>query len=164
MLLSSLAVAAGFAACSICSMAPAQPGDGSKRAEREGTPHQPSLADFLEGDREVVAAMLRAAPEKFPAPDFLIPRSRAVTSLLTGRVQYARDGFVCLECLSAAPELDIATGDSCALYGCSEWTRKEFGVAARSVAVGEVRTFAVHGSGFGDGLWKRLLLFAGPAR
>lgn len=124
--------------------------------------HKPSLDDFLDGDREAVAAMLRDVVRKFRSPFTPVPSSRAVTILLECRVQFVRDGVVEMKCLSGGPELDLGIDDCAQFYYQPEWAQKEFGVSAGVVAVGEVRTCVVYGSGFGGKLWKRFLIFPGP--
>ena len=126
--------------------------------------HEPSLADFAHGDREAVAAMLREVAGRFRSPYNVLPGSRAVTVLVACRVRFVRAGVVGVQCLSDAPDLGLAVDDSVELYHQPEWAQREFGVTAGPLSVGELRTCVVHGSGFGGSLWKRFLVFPGPAR
>lgn len=125
-------------------------------------PHKPSLADFASGDRDAVAAMLRDVTGKFRSPFTLVPGSRAVAILLVCRVQFVSADVVGVKCLSAGPELDLAIDDCAEFYYQPDWAQREFGVLAGDLAVGEMRTCVVYGSGFGGKLWKRFLIFPGP--
>lgn len=158
-----MVVLAGLPSC-----AAAQP-DDAPAVVPAPQPHEPSLADFAEGDRDAVAAMLREAPKRFRSPYALLPGARAVTILLTCRVESVHPGdsfhagVVGVTCLSAGPQLDLASDERIQLYEVRSWAQQEFGRSSGPLAVGEVRTFVVHGSGFGGELWKRFLVFAGPA-
>ena len=153
-LLTALGLLAGVSACSTATDRPAY----------QAASHEPSLDDFAADDRDAVAAMLRDTAEKFWSPFWALPGSREVTILLVCRVQFVRAGVVGVECLSRAPELGLATGDHTEFYYDPDWAEKEFGVSAGALAAGDVRTCVVHGSGFGGNLWKRFLIFPGPAR
>lgn len=136
----------------------------------EPLPHEPSLADFAEGDRDAVAAMLSEVPTRFRSPYSVLPGSRAVTILLTCCVESVHPGdsvhvgVLGVTCLWAGPQLGLGVDERIQFYDYRSWAQQEFGVSAGALAVGEVRTFVVHGSGFGGKLWKRFLIFAGPAR
>jgi hypothetical protein len=147
-----LLVIAGVTACSTATEQPFS-----------RVPRRPALSDFASGDRETVSAMLRDVTGKFRSPFTLAPSSRAVTILLACRVQFIRAGVVGVKCLSAGPELDLAIEDCAEFYYQPDWAQKEFGVSAVALAVGDKRTCVVYGSGFGGNLWKRFLIFPGPA-
>lgn len=157
-LLCLLLVLAGLPAC-----ATAHP-DAAPAAVPKPLPHEPSLADFAEADRAAVAGMLRDVAGKFRSPYDILPGARAVTILLTCRVESVHPGVVGVTCLSAGPQLDLSVDERIDLYHQPGWAQQEFGVSAGAVAVGEVRTCVVHGSGFGGELWKRFLVFPGPVR
>jgi hypothetical protein len=123
----------------------------------------PSLADFASRDRDAVATMLRDVAGRFSSPFTLLPGSRAVTILLVCQVQSVVAGAVVVKCLSAGAELDLAIDDCVEFYYQPDWAQREFGVVATGLAIGEVRTCVVYGSGFGGKLWKRFLIFPGPA-
>lgn len=157
--LGCLAVLAFVAAC----VAPvAQSVDGAANNDRAAVPHEPSLADFAAGDRDTIAAMLQDVVGEFRSPYRVFPGSREAAILLRCRVQSVHDGVVGLRCLSAGPELDLALDECIDFYYQPEGTRREFGLAAGALAVGEVRTCVIYGSGFGGKLWKRFLIFPGP--
>lgn len=158
-----------FVLAGLPSCAAAQP-EAEPTAVPAPLPHEPAVADFAEGDRDAVAAMLREVPTRFRSPYALLPGARAVTILLTCRVESVHPGdsfhagVVGVTCLSAGTQLGLAVDERTQLYETSSWAQKEFGVSAGALTVGEVRTLVVHGSGFGGELWKRFLVFAGPAR
>ena len=159
MLLVGLCVLAGVTACSTATNRPSP-----------AVLRNPSLEDFAGGDRDAVAAMLRDVAGKFRWPYAWIPTSRAATILLVCRVRAVHagtdgsTGVVEVECLSAGSEIDLAIGDSTQFYYSPDFARREFAVSAGALAVGETRTCIVYGSGFGGELWKRFLIFPGPAR
>ncbi|MCA8963358.1 MAG: hypothetical protein H6838_20245 [Planctomycetes bacterium] len=150
--------------CLLCGCAsPHQGGQEAEAPYLAAAGREPSPADFAAGDHAAVAAMLRDVPAKFRSPYNIIPTSRAVTILIVCRVESVYDGAVGVQCLSRGPELDLAIDDRLTLYYQPRWAEEEFGVASEALAVGEVRTCVVHGSGFGGELWKRFLIFPGPA-
>lgn len=125
---------------------------------------QASYQDFASGDRAVIASMLREVPVRFRSPYNLVPGSRAVSVMLVCQVQWMRAGVVGLRAMSAGREIGLAPGECADFYYDPGWVREQFGVEAEAMAVGEVRTCVVHGSGFGGELWRRFLILPGPAR
>ena len=166
-ILACLGVLASAAACSTTADHP-----GDEPAARNGVTlsHQPSLADFVDGDRDTVAAMLHDVESKYFWPYEVLPNSREATILLVCRVQAYSPGVAGfagvakVQCLSGGSELDLAIDAYAELYYQPNWAQREFGVKAEALAVGDVRTCVVYGSGFGGKLWKRFLIFPGPAR
>lgn len=127
--------------------------------------HKPSLDDFVAGDRDAVAAMLLDTAEKFWSPFWALPGSREVTCLIVCRIEtVCRFGSIRVKCLSAAPLIDLEADSSLVFTNyLPDWAHREFGVSPPELAVDEVRTCVVHGTGLGGGLWKYFLLFAGPS-
>ena len=160
--LAGIALLGVLAVLPACATAP--PGAGPAAAEPRSSPPDPSLADFADGDRSAVEAMLRDVPGRFRSPYNLLPGARSVTTLVTCRVESVQDRVVGLRCMSGVPALDLAIDEPTTFHVAVDWAQAEFGVVAPTVAVGEVRTCVVHGSGFGGGLWKRFMVFPGPAR
>lgn len=156
MCLGALAV---VAACSATGVAPAAHAASSDRTK---VAPEPSLADFAAGDRDTIAGMLQDVVGKFRSPYRVFPGAREAAILLRCRVQSVHNGVVGLQCLSAGPELDLVLDDCIDFYYQPDGTRREFGLAAGPLAIGEVRTCVVYGSGFGGKLWKRFLIFPGP--
>lgn len=126
-----LGLLAGHGAC-----AAPQLGSCTASGDPAELQHGPSLADFAEGDRTAVAAMLREVPSKFRQPSNVLPGARGVTILVTCLVEPISSGVVDVRCPSAAPRLDLAVDERNAFHLAVVWAQREFGVAAATRRAG----------------------------